>query len=364
MNFPLELKPEMHRSIPAGASVLLGISGGVDSSVALALLKHLGCEVHCVTLKNFCLEDSAYGADDNKSCCSLEAIESSKRLAARFDSDHMVSNVEVNFKEYVIDPFVSTYSAGMTPNPCIDCNTFVRFPKLLQLADMMGCDYVATGHYVRVIDGFLHKGIDIGKDQAYFLYGLTPEMLKRCIFPLGWNVKPDVRAAALELGMDAAKRADSQEICFIPDDDRSFLFDKQSSGDIVTLDGTVVGTHRGLIHYTIGQRRGLGVALGEPVYVKEVDMKNNQLVVGKKSDLLVNKITCNRISGSFLGEATVAQVRHNHIGAPVAKYVVDADTLIVDFEVPEAGVAPGQSLVLFDDDKVVGGGVIVNAEME
>ncbi len=364
MSFPLEINPEMHRSIPAGASVLLGISGGVDSSVALALLKHLGCEVHCVTLKNFCLEDDSYGGDDNRSCCSLEAIESSRRLAARFDSDHFVSNVEVDFKASVIDQFVETYSAGLTPNPCVDCNTFVRFPQLLKLADTMGCDFVATGHYVRVIDGQLHKGIDTTKDQAYFLYGLPDEMLKRCLFPLGWSVKPDVRAAALELGMDAAKRADSQEICFIPDDDRSFLFDQQTPGDIVTIDGTVVGKHRGLIHYTIGQRRGLGVAMGEPVYVRDVDISGNRLVVGKKSDLLVSKIFCNRISGSFSGQATIAQVRHNHTGAPVAGYAVDGDNLTVDFSVPEAGVAPGQSLVLFDGDRVIGGGIITATAME
>ena len=377
MDFPLPVPAELKAAAPPGCGVLLGVSGGVDSSLALALLKHLGCDVHCVTLKNFCTSDTAFGGADNRSCCSLDAIDEARRLAARFESRHWVGGVEARFQDRVIDPFVQEYLSGRTPNPCIGCNTSVRFPELARRADALGLDLIATGHYARLArdDGevALLRGVDTDKDQSYFLHGLDQALLGRCVFPLGWFDKGQVRAAAAALGLAAARRPDSQEICFVPDDDRAFLFAETGGcepGDIVDRAGTVLGRHRGLIHYTVGQRRGLGIAAPAPLYVLSLEPARNRLVVGVRDELDVIEIVCDgfrsplpsfpeRESEAAFVAPVEAQIRYRHRGVPVAAWTRRGETLTVTLAAPARGVAPGQFLVLYAGEQVLGGARIV-----
>ncbi len=227
MTFPLDIPTALREQLPPGTGVLLGVSGGVDSAVTLAMLRALDCQVQCVTFKNFC-----YGADQfdlpEKSCCSIEAIEDARRLSHRFDAPHWVGNVEQTFREEVIDPFVSDYMQAETPNPCLVCNSVVRFPELVRLAERQGCAYAATGHYARIVgrgpDAQLWRGVDPAKDQSYFLHRIEPSLFGQLVFPLGWYAKPQVRQAARDLGLTVAEKRDSQEICFVPDNDyRGFL---------------------------------------------------------------------------------------------------------------------------------------------
>lgn len=377
MSFPLPVPDELRQVLKPGSGVLLGISGGVDSAVALALLKHLDCDVHCVTFKNFCSSDPVFGGQDNRSCCSDESIREAASTAARLGALHMVGNVEDNFREQVISPFVSEYLDGRTPNPCVNCNSHVRFPRLLELADFKGLDFVATGHYARLIregdQAHLYRGLDPEKDQSYFLHGLSPQILQRAVFPLGWYEKTQVRLAAEALGLSSARKPDSQEICFVPDDDRSFLFDQAGAkaGEIVDGLGQVLGRHRGLENYTIGQRRGLGISASEPLYVVELDMKSNRVVLGPRQALAIDRIECDHfelLDGVSAGlDATsgnlMVQVRHRHRGVPVRGLEIGDQGCIVDLEQDADGVAPGQFLVLYQADahgqRVVGGGRIL-----
>ncbi|MBU1674331.1 tRNA 2-thiouridine(34) synthase MnmA [bacterium] len=378
MTFPLPVPAELEAAAPPGSSVLLGLSGGVDSSLALALLKHLGCDVHCVTLKNFCTSDAAFGGAGNRSCCSLDAIDGARRLAARFGSRHWVGGVEDRFKARVIDPFVREYLSGRTPNPCVGCNTAIRFPELARRADALGLDLIATGHYARLAreggETRLLRGVDAAKDQSYFLHGLDQAVLGRCVFPLGWFDKGQVRAAAAALGLEAARRPDSQEICFIPDGDRAFLFEGtggREPGDIVDRAGRVLGRHRGLAHYTVGQRRGLGIAAPEPLYVLSLEPESNRLIAGARHELDVFEITCDGFrspspsfpeggAGAADASPVEAQVRHRQRGVPVATWSRRGGTLTVTLSAPARGVAPGQFLVLYAGDRVLGGARIVS----
>lgn len=387
MTFPLPIDDSLRRRLPPGTGVLLGISGGVDSAVALALLRELGCDVQCVTFKNFC-----YSADQvdltDKSCCSLEAIEDARRLARRFDAPHWVGDVEAPFRQAVIDPFIAEYTRARTPNPCLDCNGSVRFPELMRLADRQGCRFAATGHYARVAGDAtgarLLRGLDPGKDQSYFLHRIAPEFFERMVFPLGDYVKPDVRAAARALGLDVAEKRDSQEICFVPDGDRSFLFaaddiaDRRAlaAGPIVDRAGVVVGEHRGLIHYTVGQRKGLGVAAPEPLYVLELDIDRQRLVVGPRRELETFAVVASDFRPAVpdfpdrwtAGDPEparppeagagpiVARIRHRHPGAAVAAWACVDGGIEVTLSEPVDGAAPGQGLVLYAGDMVLGGG--------
>ena len=370
MDFPLPIPDALKDAVPPGSGVLLGVSGGVDSSLALAVLHHLGCDFHCVTLKNFCTSEGQYGGEDNSSCCSLDAIDSARRQAASAGVKHWVSNVEDRFQNAVIDPFVAEYLAGRTPNPCVGCNTHVRFPELIRRADLLGLDFVATGHYARVEKSEagprLLRAIDPDKDQAYFLHGLTRDELARSIFPLGWWIKPDVRRAAEALGLESATRADSQEICFVPDDDRSFLFSEQDvrAGDIVDEQGLVIGRHRGLIHYTVGQRRGLGVAASEPLYVVRLEAEQNRIVAGPRSSLSISRIVCDQCRWISIpeGDDLKVQWRHGHRGDAVTQIRVDGDRCEVSLRDLASGIAPGQALVVERDGEILGGGRIIETE--
>jgi len=370
MAFPLPVPDALKDAVPVGSGVLLGVSGGVDSSLALAVLQHLGCDVHCITLKNFCTAEGRFGGDDNSSCCSLDAIDSARRQAAAVGVPHWVGNVEDRFREEVIDPFVAEYKAGRTPNPCVGCNTHVRFPELIRRADQLGLEFVATGHYARVdhaSDGpRLLRALDPDKDQSYFLHGLSRVELARSIFPLGWWTKPDVRRAAAVLGLESATRADSQEICFVPEDDRSFLFSDQDAipGDIVDGEGRVIGRHRGLVHYTVGQRRGMGVAASEPLYVVRIDAEHNRIVAGPRSRLMVKRILCDRCRWLRHpdGDGFRVQWRHGHRGDDVASLLLSDDRCEVVLRDTASGIAPGQFLVVERDGEIFGGGRIIETK--
>jgi tRNA-specific 2-thiouridylase len=368
----------LRRRLPPGTGVLLGLSGGVDSALCLALLDHLGCEVQTVTFKNFCYSEDERVLTE-KSCCSLDAIEDARRLAHKFGANHWVGDVAEPFKLSVIDPFVAEYGQARTPNPCLDCNGIVRFPELVRLASRQGCAFAATGHYARIEEGRLLRGLDPDKDQSYFLHRVEPVLYDRLLFPLGEFTKPQVRAAAAELGLSVATKRDSQELCFVPDGDRSFLFDNGgpadpralAEGDIVDQDGSVLGRHRGLVHYTVGQRRGLGVAAAEPLYVLDLELETSRLVVGLKNDLLNTHLKAQGFKPSVadfprtwsLGEApypdgVVARIRHRHAGAAVRRWSLTEGRLAVELDEAVDGPAPGQALVLYAGDTVLGGGVI------
>ena len=360
MTFPLPVPESLRRRLPPGTGVLLGLSGGVDSAVSLALLRALDCDVQCVTFKNFCYGDQEMELTD-KSCCSLEAIDDARRLARRFGASHWVGNVEEAFRSAVIEPFVTEYSAARTPNPCLDCNGTVRFPELVRLADRQGCGLAATGHYARIEfddDGArLARGRDPGKDQSYFLHRIDRDLLPRLVFPLGGFTKDEVRRAARDLDLPVAAKRDSQEICFVPDGDRSFLFAGVGTepGEIVDKAGAVLGRHRGLVHYTVGQRKGLGVAAPEPLYVVALDPQRNRVVVGAKEDLAADRLRVDRFVAmvddlategrQWRGKPVMARVRHRHDGVRVEGWCRDGGDLEVELADPVEGAAPGQGLV-------------------
>jgi tRNA-uridine 2-sulfurtransferase len=377
MSFPLEIPAPLRLALPPGTGVLLGISGGVDSALALAVLQELGCEVQCVTFKNFCYSEKDIEPDE-QSCCSLDAIEDARRLARKFGASHWVHGVETPFREMVIDPFIKDYSSALTPNPCLACNANVRFPEFVRLARRQGCRFAATGHYARIEHGVkssrLLKGLDPTKDQSYFLHRVPAELFGELVFPLGWWAKSDVRLAASDLGIAVADKRDSQEICFVPDGDRGFLFEDDSAtrpGDIINRHGEIIGTHKGLIHYTVGQRKGLGIAAPEPLYVLALELETSRLVVGPRQELAVHGV----IAGDFVaavpdfpavgpepGKPVHARLRHRHEGTPVQSWKLEPGGLL-KVELAEAvdGAAPGQGLVLYQDDLVLGGGIIAGS---
>jgi len=378
MNFPLPIPEALRRAVPPGASVLLALSGGVDSALSLAVLRALGCEVLAVTFKNFC-----YGDREDiggKACCSLEAIADARDLARRFGSRHWVHDVSARFQQLVIDPFVREYAAARTPNPCLACNGGVRFPALVGLADQQGCQLVATGHYARTAPAAggghdLLRGRDPDKDQSYFLAQVPRRIWPRVVFPVGWFTKAEVRAAARALDLPVAEKTESQEICFVPDGDRSFLFGGEHAGrpgPIVDREGRTLGEHRGLEHYTVGQRRGLGVAHPEPLYVLALDRERNRLVVGPRAELATWRLVCDRFQAAVadLPDAGpgggpgpwVARVRHRHAGARVARWRRHGDRLVVDLAEPVHGAAPGQGLALYENERVLGAGRLLPAD--
>ncbi|MBK8166563.1 MAG: tRNA 2-thiouridine(34) synthase MnmA [bacterium] len=392
MSFPLPLPEPLRRALPPGTGVLLGLSGGVDSAVALAVLKELGCRVECVTFRNFCYAEGQDTAGE-QACCSLDAIDQARRLAVDAGAPHWVGDLVEPFRARVIDPFIAEYAQGRTPNPCLSCNESVRFPELVRLAARQGCVFAATGHYARIDrDGAtprLRRGLDPAKDQSYFLHRLDTALLGSLVFPLGWYAKDDVRAAARALALPVAERRDSQEICFVPDDDRSFLFADAGTagaqavaaattpGPIVDRGGRRLGTHRGLAHYTVGQRKGLGIAAPAPLYVLALQTDGNRLVVGPREGLLATRLVADRFvaqvpdlperwpgprDGPWATVKPLVQVRHRHAGTAVAAWRWDGDRLEVELAEPVAGAAPGQGLAIYDRDLVLGGGRLLAAD--
>lgn len=349
------------------------MSGGVDSSVAAALLLQAGYEVIGMTMQ---IWPASAPADDTGGCCSLAAVEDARRVCDRLGVPYYVTNLRAEFQKRVIDEFVAEYTAGRTPNPCITCNRYLKFESLLQRALELEADYVATGHYARLADGpdgrrWLLRGADPGKDQSYALYSLTQEQLRRTLLPVGHLEKTEVRRLAAELGLSVAQKPDSQEICFIHDNDyRRYLREEagvsEQPGPFVNRAGQQVGTHRGLPFYTVGQRRGLGLAAGEPMYVIALDPGRNAVVVGPRSELGASGLIAHHLNWialdpALLPRAATVKIRYN--ARPVACRIepAEADTVRVTFAQPQDAVAPGQAAVFYDGDVVLGGGIIDSA---
>ncbi len=350
------------------ASVLVAMSGGVDSSVAALVLAGAGLRATGLTTKNYC-----YGDADvpERVCCSVEAIHDARRECSRLGMPHVVADTEELFAREVIGNFVSEYDEARTPNPCVRCNTIVRFRTLLDCAAKRGIDFVATGHYARVFereDGsrFVARAVHREKDQSYFLSGIRGETLDRVLFPIGELTKDAVRDLARNASMAVAEKPESQEVCFVPDggikpflESRGVRFEP---GRIENTRGELIGEHAGLCAYTVGQRRHLGVAAGAPQYVVRLDRKRNILVLGGPDDLLERELSCHLewLDPSALENVReiTAQIRYRHAPAPVARLRIEGSRGRVEFETPQRAICPGQTVVFYRGDIVVGSGVI------
>lgn len=354
--------------------VMVGMSGGVDSSVAAMLLRDQGYEVMGVTLKLFSDEDIVEADKEGKTCCALNDVMDARSVAYKLGFEHMVFNFRDCFRERVMEQFAQCYLSGRTPNPCIECNRHVKFDKMLRRALELGYDYIATGHYaVREYDEntgryLLKRPKDRSKDQTYVLYALTQEQLCHTLFPLGGLEKQEVREAAERAGLVNSAKPDSQDICFVPDGDYAGFITKftgreMPEGSFTDTEGKVLGTHKGIIHYTVGQRKGLGIALGKPAYVVSKDVERNTVVLGDESDLYTDSLTAedvNLISVETL-EAPMritAKTRYSQKDQPGVLSFIGNGIYRVDFDQPQRAVTAGQAVVFYDGDVVVGGGTI------
>jgi len=340
------------------------MSGGVDSSVAAWLMKNSGCECRGAMMKLYANAD--LGLDSDRGCCSLEDAEDARSVAEGLDLPFHVFNFTEVFAEQVINRFVAAYQTGWTPNPCIDCNRFVKFEHLLQRARQFDCQCLATGHYARIEEKngrlLLKKGVDESKDQSYVLYALTQEQLARTRFPLGGLTKAEVRALAEELGFGNARKRDSQDICFAPDGDYAAFIERRigktfEKGFFTDRQGRCLGEHRGLIHYTVGQRRGLGLP-GGPWYVREVRAEANTVALGPEQDLYakaliardINLIPVDRLPGPV---RVGAKIRYRQPEQPATLWQLDDDLLRVEFDQPQRAITKGQAVVLYDGEVVI-----------
>jgi len=353
--------------------VAVAMSGGVDSSVAAALLAEQGFEVIGITM---CLLNRA---DDRSagSCCSVESIEEARRVADRLNIRHVVLPMQDAFKKFVVDDFITQYRNGRTPNPCIRCNQFIKFDILLKHAEALGAKKLATGHYARILKDtktgryLLLRGRDKQKDQSYALFRLTQEQLAKTLFPLGDLTKKETRERAAALGLSVAKKPESQEICFVSDKDyQSFLIkvapELASPGRMVDVSGQHVGTHKGIAFYTIGQRKRLGVYRSKPSYVVRIDKDTNTIVIGNEEDLYSNRLVANEVNLISIEKLTdelavTAKIRYNAIDSRAVVRSINEDMIEVTFEQPQRAITPGQAVVLYDGECVVGGGTIVSS---
>ena len=352
---------------------IIAMSGGVDSSVAAYLMRERGFDCMGVTMKLFRNEDVEEKPRE-KTCCSLEDVEDARAVAWSLGIPYHVFNFSDRFREDVMDRFVSAYEQGCTPNPCIDCNRHLKFAKLYDRARDLGYWYVVTGHYARVEQGengrwLLKKGPDPHKDQSYVLYALTQEQLAHTIFPLGTYHKDEIRRIAADQGFVNAGKRDSQDICFVPDGDYAGFIERQTGkhypeGDFVDPQGHVLGRHRGIIHYTVGQRRGLGVSRGRPLYVKEIRPDTNTIVLGEDRDLYQHTAIAEDFNWISMEAPTgpiqvKARARYHQPEQPATAYVLPDGRVRVDFEAPQRALTRGQAIVLYQGEDVVGGGTIV-----
>lgn len=351
--------------------VLCAMSGGVDSSVAAALLAEQSYEVIGVTMKLWRGEDDAFAAHRFGGCCTLGDSEDARRVATQLGIPYYVLNLQKEFEAAVIDDFVQEYSRGRTPNPCARCNEFIKFRAFLDRADELDCDLIATGHYARVDnDGeyfHLRRGQDVRKDQSYVLGMLTQKELARTLLPIGNMSKSATRARAAELGFCTAAKPDSQEICFVADGDYARFVEERipelaATGPIRDEGGQVLGEHHGLARYTVGQRKGLGIAHSEPLFVTKIDATSNALVVGPREQLARETLQANDAKWTIrpprIGERVLAQMRAHAAAVPVILQEVNNDGFELRFETPHIGVSPGQMCVLYREDEVLGAGTI------
>lgn len=352
------------------------MSGGIDSSVTAVMLHEQGYEIVGLTMKTWDYANAG-GQKKETGCCSLDSINDARIVAVNLGFPHYIIDIRDEFGDYVIDNFVEEYLAGRTPNPCVLCNTHIKWDALLRRADMMDCEYIATGHYASVRQEneryLISKGKDRNKDQSYVLWGLKQEALARTIFPMGQYHKTEIREMALEMGFDhLVKKPESYEICFIPDNDyHGFLnrkvdglAERVRDGNFVLQDGTVVGKHKGYPYYTVGQRKGI-VAMGEPFYVTKILPETNTVVIGKADELLQQKMLVrgvNLVKYPTLEPDTqaVTKIRYKDSGAPSIIHPVDDSHVDVIFSEPVRAIAPGQSAVFYEGDDVLGGGWIAS----
>jgi len=354
--------------------VVVAMSGGVDSSVAAGLLKEQGFDVIGITMNLFPLAKEYCLDKDLKSCCGWGAVEDASQVASKLGVPHSVLNLKDSFEDLVVSNFLEEYSRGRTPNPCIRCNQFIKFDVLLEKARKIGASFIATGHYAQIVQDppsgqfFLKKGMDKEKDQSYFLYTMTQDQLSHTLFPVGVFNKSEIRKKALKWGLPVAERPESQEICFIPDNNYADFLKKRKPeafrpGPIVNREGRILGNHSGIIHFTVGQRRGLGIAAPHPLYVLEIITSKNEVVVGPdnclyKKDLVtdqVNWISLDKISSPIPAKA---RIRYKHKEAEALLVPLDSEKIRVEFEKPQRAITPGQAVVFYEGDVVLGGGTI------
>ena len=356
--------------------VLVAMSGGVDSSVAAVMLHEQGYEVIGLTMKTWDYA-SAGGSSKETGCCSLDSINDARSLAVGYGFPHFILDIREEFGNFVIDNFVDEYLAGRTPNPCVLCNTHIKWEALLKRANKLDCEFIATGHYanIRLQDSgryVISKGKDENKDQSYVLWGVSQENLSRTQFPLGSFAKSEIRQMAKDMGqLELANKSESYEICFVPDNDyRAFLRNKVEDlderigpGNFMLNNGTVVGKHKGYPYYTIGQRKGLGVAFGHPMYVTRILPQSNTIMLGTEDELertnaLVRNINLVKYENIANPLEAITKIRYKDAGA-MSTIVQEGDRIKVDFHHAVAGIAPGQSAVFYEGDDLLGGGFLI-----
>lgn len=353
-----------------GKHVVIAMSGGVDSSVSAALLKEQGYEVTGVSLQLYDPIPKEPGCRI-KTCCSLDDVIDAGRVAKKLGIPFEVIDMRAEFKKLVVDYFIAEYAAGRTPNPCIRCNDLIKFDLLLKKTQEMGADLLATGHYARTAEDdsgrkWLLTGLDPAKDQSYFLFTLTQEQLRQVVFPVGLLEKPHVRSLAADFNLPVAQKHESQEICFIPDNDYVRFLESHAvtplPGEIVTGDGTVVGRHSGLHRYTVGQRKGLGVAWKHPLHVVALDTDRNRVLVGGRDELSRTSLIAGKATWSSLPATdefrAACRIRYRHQPAPCRVVMLSDNRFEVYFDMPQTSVTPGQAAVLYDGERVLGGGWI------
>jgi len=347
--------------------VLVAMSGGVDSSVAAAMLVEQGYDVVGATMKLFCHE----GDLPDRPCCSLDSVNDARRVCQSLGVPHYVLNLESAFGRDVVDDFVQEYASGRTPIPCVRCNTFTKFRDLLVKADAIDARWIATGHYARVVDGELRRGLDRAKDQSYFLWGIDRAVLRRMLLPVGAQTKPETRAVAHRLGLEViAEKVESQDICFVPDGDHTKIIRQRlgddapalARGPFVLSNGSTVGTHDGFARFTIGQRRGLPGGFREPMFVVDIRPRERAVVIGPRDELLGRGVIARSINWLVepppVGTRVTIQIRHRASPANAEIVRIGGGEIELALDEPVAAITPGQSLVLYDGDRVLGGGLI------
>jgi tRNA-specific 2-thiouridylase len=347
--------------------VLVAMSGGVDSSVAAAILVEQGYDVVGATMKLFCHE----GDLPDRPCCSLDSVNDARRVCQSLGVPHYVLNLESAFGRDVVDDFVQEYASGRTPIPCVRCNTFTKFRDLLVKADAIDATWIATGHYARTIDGELRRGLDRTKDQSYFLWGIDRSVLRRMLLPVGAQTKLETRTVAHRLGLEViAEKVESQDICFVPDGDHTKIIRQRlgddapalSRGPFVLSNGSTVGTHDGFARFTIGQRRGLPGGFREPMFVVDIRPRDRAVVIGPREELLGRGVVARAINwlvdAPAVGSRVSIQIRHRAAPASAEIVRLDDNEIELALDEPVAAITPGQSLVMYDGDRVLGGGLI------
>lgn len=358
--------------------VVIGMSGGVDSSVAAFLLKEQGYDVMGVTMQIW-QDEATFVKEENGGCCGLSAVDDARRVASQLEIPYYVMNFKESFKNNVIDYFIKDYLDGKTPNPCIACNRYVKWESLLKRSLDIGAEYIATGHYARIVQlengrYALKKSATAAKDQTYALYNLTQHQLAHTLMPVGEYTKDQIREMAKGINLRIANKPDSQEICFIPDNDYAGFIEETVGkvpvpGNFVDMDGNVIGKHKGIIHYTIGQRKGLNLSLGKPAFVVEIRPETNEVVIGDNQDVFFDTLYADNLNFMSIedldGKMRVSgKIRYSHQGAPCTIEKVDKDIVKVVFDEPVRAITPGQAVVFYDDEIVVGGGTIIGRSLK